>query len=330
MRYITLSFQHIRLFETMNIAISILFDSAYIEPALVTAHDILTRLIGVPKLYLIYLLGDNQEDQENIRIIQSFCDRFGNEAPIVPISLQNTLAKLNVYHFNNSIIYKALIPSIVHGEPFIMNLDAGILLGAQFEEFWRDINIRVERDVSDWIVGAHCHEPTELMPQDLQTHQHNKFYPAGNLLLFNVARYNRQKWHPRLLGNYLKFMSHLNYAEQELMCLTAENEEILPLPLMESRITPFLGLDVLLGKAEPIHFSCLDDCLFFKFVGSLKPWKYSVLDPNKFIYIKRRAELEARFPLSGIPVIERHRSAFQQEWALAFLKSYDVFLQERN
>ncbi len=314
----------------MNIAISILFDSAYIEPALVTAHDVFTRLARIPKLYLIYLLSGSKEDLENIRIIQNFCSRFGSEVSIVPITLQNTLAKLSVYHFNNSIIYKALIPSIVQGEPFIMNLDAGILLGAQFEEFWRDINARVEQDVGDWIVGAHCHEPTEFMPHALQAHPHSNYYPAGNLLLFNSAQYNRQKWHERLLGNYLKFMPDLNYAEQELMCLTAEQSEIMPLPSVESRITPFLGLDVLLGKAEQLHFSCLDNCLFFKFVGSLKPWKYSVLDPNKFIYTKRRAELEARFPLLGIPVIERHRSAFQEEWALAFLKSYDVFLQGRS
>jgi lipopolysaccharide biosynthesis glycosyltransferase len=313
----------------VSIAISILFDSAYLEPALVTAHEVLTRILRIPKLYLIYLLAGNEDDQENIRIVQDFCSRFGSEVSIVPISLQNTLAKLSVYHFNNSIIYKALIPSIVHGELFIMNLDAGILLGSEFAAFWLDINERVEQDFGAWIIGAHCHEPAVFMPLALQAYHHNEFYPAGNLLIFNSTQYNRQKWHERLLGNFLKFMPDLNYAEQELMCLTAEQGEIMPLTSADKRITPFLGLDTLLGQAEQMHISCLEDCLFFKFVGSLKPWKYSVLDPNKSIYTKRRAELEVRFPLSGIPVIEQHRSKFNEEWASAFQKAYDVFLQKQ-
>jgi lipopolysaccharide biosynthesis glycosyltransferase len=314
----------------MRIVISILFDSSYIEPALVTAHEVITKVAEISKLYLIYLLSGSEDDLENIGIIQNFCSRFVSDVSIVPITLQNTLPKLSVDHFNNSIIFKALIPSIIRDEAFVMNLDAGILLGGRFEEFLMDINTRLEQETSDWIVGAHCHEPAEFMPQSLRAHPHNKLYPAGNLLLFNCSQYNRQKWYERVVGNYLKYMPHLHYAEQELMCLTAEPGEILPLPLANERKTPFLGLDVLLGKAVQMDFSCLDNSLFFKFVGSLKPWKYSVLDPNKFIYTRRRAILESQFQLAGIPIIERHRNAIKEEWALAFLKSYEVYLQRHR
>ena len=313
----------------MKVAISILFDSAYIESALVTAHDVLVRFQGASKIYLIYLLSDPVEDQECLDVIRNFCGRFGDKVPIVPITLKNSLAQFSAYHFNNSIIYKALIPSIIQHEPFLMNIDAGILLGDRFDELWQDISAQVERKSGDWVVGAHCHDPAEsgLMPKTLIDHPHSELYPAGNLLLFNCSQYHKRNWHERFIGNYLKFIAELKYAEQELICLTAEEGEILPLPFIERRITPFLGVNVLNGSAPPLPISCLKDCIFFKFVGSFKPWKYWVLDPNKSIYTKRRAELEAQFPLAGINIIEQYRASLPREdWALGFLKAYDVHL----
>jgi hypothetical protein len=75
----------------------------------------------------------------------------------------------------------------------------------------------------------------------------------------------------------------------------------------------------------------VDNLAYFKFVGSFKPWKYWVLDPNKAVYTKRRALLETRFPLSGRPIIEKFRlESIRPEWPLAFLKEYDRHLVDAN
>jgi hypothetical protein len=126
-------------------------------------------------------------------------------------------------------------------------------------------------------------------------------------------------------------LAHLTYAEQELMCLTAIEGEIIPLRGLDQRITPFLGLEVLLGRENRISPSCIDDCLFFKFVGTIKPWKYWVLDPNKSLYTKRRAMLEEKFSLSGIPLIEKNRVSIPNEtYLLQFLKAYDIYIQNNS
>lgn len=315
----------------MKIAISIFFDCLYLEPALVTAHEVIMKLWQsnlVHKIYLVYLDNNTSNDHDARIVIQNFCSVFEDKASILAISLRNTLGSFRSFHFNNSILYKSLIASMIDHEPFIMNLDAGILLGGKFDQFLQEIMHDLCTDSATWVVGAHCHSPDSLLSPDLMSQPHNNLYPAGTLIMFNSEQYKKNKWHDRYIGNYSKFQSYLTYAEQELMCLTATEGEIISLPGAGQRITPFLGLDVLTGKENRIASSCLDDCVYFKFVGSIKPWKYWVLDPNKSIYTRQRAILEKNFNLSEIPLIERSRiSKLSEDHYLGFLRAYDFYLQ---
>ena len=238
--------------------------------------------------------------------------------------MRNTLGGFSAYHFNNSIIYKAILPSIIPHESFLMNIDAGILPGNEFAGFLREIDESLCASADSWIIGAHCHATEDRLPAPLSERPHNCLYSAGNILLFNTAQYERGGWYNRYVSNYLACQSYLKYAEQELICLTATEGELIPLPGFDRRITPFLGLEVFYGKAERLPTSCAEESLFFKFVGSLKPWKYWVLDPNKSLYTRRRAVLEEKFQLSGIPLIERNRmSAPREDYIATFMKAYD-------
>jgi hypothetical protein len=149
------------------------------------------------------------------------------------------------------------------------------------------------------------------------------------MLLFHSEHYTRRNWYDRLTANFVKFSPHLVYAEQELACLSAEESELLDLPGADDRATPFLGLDRLQGTAPPWSDSCDRDCLFFKIVGSVKPWKYWVLDPNKAAYTRRRAALEEEFTLSGTALIEKYRtsaSPAQADWPVTFMRAYEIYL----
>lgn len=308
-----------------SVAVSILFDAAYIEPALVTAFEVVTHLRPCPRLYLVYL-ADGKSDAVAGELIQGFCQRVGSTAEVIPLALKNTLPQFSVHHFNNSIIYKSLMPSAVPGERFLLNIDAGILIGERFAALWAEMNQKSQED-ADWVVCAHCHEPEEYFPDALKGERHHALYPAGNMLLFNCRQYVAAQWPERLLENYYKYHAHLRYAEQELMCLTAEEAELVELPGTELRVTPFLGLDVLYGQKPGLSITDVEKSLFFKFVGSFKPWKYWVLDPDKHVYLKRRALLEAVLPLSGNPLIESMRiSAANPNWPPAFQRAYDTFL----
>lgn len=312
----------------MSIAISILFDSAYIEPALVTAFDIISHGLqsSVHKVYLINLQKNKEADSDAASLIQAFADKFSVSIPIVAISVADTLGELNRHHFNNSIIYKGIIPAIVPSEPYILNLDAGILLGGLFKDFLQRIESDFCKPSQDWVIGAHGRNSEGAIPAALAGYAHHHYYTDGNLLLFNVENFVRNKWFERYVGNYSAYGPHLEYAEQELICLTAKDAELLTLPGVEQRITEFLNTDVLMG-AKKREEPTLDDCLIFKFVGSFKPWKYWVLDPNKSIYTKHRMLLEATFPLAGNPIIEAVRmSCAREEYAIGFLKAYDYYV----
>ena len=307
-----------------DVAASILFDARFLEPAFLTAFDMTRWVPGLPRLYLIYLLNGDTEDQEATALITDFCTKVDSPFPIVPIAINNTLPQFSAYHFSTAIIYKALLPSILPGEKRVMNVDAGALLGPAFPGFWQEVSDNFPVG-GDWVIAGHCQEPE--FPEALANEPHNPLYPAGGILLFNCERAVQADWHHRLMANYRRFLPHLRYGEQEIICLTAGETELLDLPQGPKREIAFLNTDALLGTA-PTSIAMTDDCLFFKFCGSFKPWKYWVLDPRKSIYTALRAEFETLFALSGHPLIERHRqSVDKEEWLYGFLRAYDIFLQ---
>ncbi|TAJ82272.1 MAG: hypothetical protein EPO42_01370 [Gallionellaceae bacterium] len=313
----------------MTIALSVFFDAAYLEPALVTAFDVIKAGLhpNVHKLYLVYLKKSAEVDHEVAAILQSFAVKFSVHIPVVAISVTNSLGELSSHHFNNSIIYKGIVPTLIPTEQFILNIDAGILVGGLFGEFIRRIKVDYCGAEQNWVVAAHCNPTGDGIPQALASHSRHAMYPAGNLLLFNADRYASHRWIERYLRNYSEMGAHLEYAEQELICLTAAESELISLPGIELRQMEFLGLNVLLGE-EPLSIPDLRDKLIYKVVGSLKPWKYWVLDPRKAIYTRKRAELEAEFPLSGNRLIEAERMLCSREdYWIGFLKAYDRYTQ---
>lgn len=324
----------------MTIAVSILFDASFIEPALLTAYEMIGREAFIHHVYLTYLLGNNEEDAESFAVLNSFCEKFNaKRSYFSAITLQDsTLSEsfhnFGSHHFNKSIIYKLFIPKLIEHEKYIMNIDAGILPGDRFDAFLYDIDSRYCTSIpGDWIMAAHCHESEGRLPASLASLAHHRLYPAGGMLLFNSTQYARRNWYDRLSTNFLKFSPHLAYAEQELACLSAEEDELLEFPSAADRATPLLGLERLQGTAPPWPKSCDRDCLFFKIIGSVKPWKYWVLDPNKAVYTRRRAALETEFPLSGIALIEKHRTSVlpsQTDWPAAFARAYDTYLLESD
>jgi hypothetical protein len=152
---------------------------------------------------------------------------------IIPIWLVNTLQPLDQFHFNNSIVYKASIPSILPYEKSVMNFDAGLLPGPRFEDLLNKIfSDNVRRD-SQWVLGAYCSSSEKDLTQNLLAFEHNSRYPAGVVMLFNTRNYVEADWFNRILKNYEKYKNLLVYAEQELLCLTAQQGEIIELAYPE-------------------------------------------------------------------------------------------------
>jgi hypothetical protein len=311
----------------MQVAASILFDASYIECALLTAFELTQRSKKFHHIYLLYLSSDGPDDEEARTLLAAFCSRCSGAVPVSAIVVKNTLGSFNAYHFNNSIIYKAIIPSVLPHEPYILNIDAGILLGQRFDTFVDSITSSHCTADAQWILSAHCINPEDNMAGALAQAPHNSLYPAGALFFFHTANYLAREWYTRYIDHYNRWLPHLRYAEQELICLTAAEGELRALPAADDLHVRTLGVDVLNGVKERLPLRDADDCVFFKFAGSLKPWKYWVLDPNKAIYTARRQTMEEQFVVSGYGLIEKHRElATRADWVRTFQQGYELYL----
>lgn len=316
----------------MPYSISIVFDANYIEPALLTAFE--TKAFtqhGAEEIILIYLY-EGTVDEESKTVLEAFLSSNQDGLPIRIITVKKDIGEFMRFHFNNSIIYKILTPSFF-GDRFILNIDAGICLGNRFGEFLSFIDAETQRpsDSNHWIVKAFCHDPTELIPENLKKLPRNQFYPAATVMLFNGKRYALSSCFNRLLKNYACLHPYLQLAEQELLCLTFESGEIAPLPEDMRGDARFLSLDSLADASQEWPDDTFADCTFFKIVGTIKPWKLWVLDPNKRFYLKRRASLESVFPLSIFRnIVHQRMTACSDIFKDAFLKSYETSLLYRS
>lgn len=309
-----------------RIVASILFDASYIEPALVTAYELIQHADYFKSIVLIYADGGSPDDNEAKNIIYRFVETFSRKVDLRAIQIRNHLPQINRYHFNNTIIYKVLIPSVLPQESYVLNFDAGILIGDVFDQFMRELNEAQTGESDKWVIAAHCFPSSVNLPIELRKFPYNDLYPAGTLLLFNVKNYIESKWQDRYLSNYLELHNQLGYAEQELMCITSMPDELRPLPFEEKRKVWFLGSNLYSDNTDwrAITEEEMKGSIFFKFFGSIKPWKYWCLDPARSIYLSRRSALEREFRVSDNLLIEKHRSiAGKVEWIRAYQLQYE-------
>lgn len=307
---------------------SLVFDAPYLEPALLTAFELRRVAERFEQVVLVLLDDAAGEVAEAAELVGRFCQRMNQLGGLSyrAIQLHGGLPTFSAYHFNASILYKAIAPSFVPGDGWLLNIDAGILLGDRFEACLDQAIAELETD-EDWLLAAHTHETEGRIPERLRALPHHALYPAGNLLLFHPQRCRAAHWHERFLAGCMAWHEHLRYAEQELICLLAKPYELRALPFAEQRCALFLGLERLLGQAPWPQPQLADDSVFFKIVGSIKPWKQWVLDPLKAIYLQRRQALEAVFPLTGLALIERHRQHCSHEpWRQGFYQAYEAQL----
>jgi lipopolysaccharide biosynthesis glycosyltransferase len=304
---------------TVDFCITVLFDQNYVEPALVTAIEILEVKPENVDFYLIYLCRQN-DSTDVINLLSAFS---ANSDRVKLIKLADTaLPVFNVYHFTNSIIYKLLIPSIVNAH-FILNIDAGTILGKKFPSFLSKTQALCEHaGRNDFVVEAYCDASQDKLPTRLLDAPHNKLYPWGWILLFNKEAYQKINLFDATMTKFKIHQSQLVYAEQDLLCLLLEEGQLIEFDNKDELVCENLTLDGLINdeRSEGIG----GNYCFYKVAGTLKPWKYWVLDPKKEFYLRRRLRLCAHVEIDsyGIIGVNRH-SVNHLALAKAFLEVND-------
>ena len=234
--------------------LSITFDQFYIEPALLTAYEILNCGLSY-KLHLVYIEPkDKDTSNEMENILLKFKGTINNDQLII-IKVANTLNDYNKFHFTNSIIYKILNPSIIKDYDFILNLDAGILCGNKFVDFIECIITEVNNHKHDnSLVSAFCTDSEVDLNIGLHNFPHNSKYPSGIVMLFNVRNYDLFNTVDKILSTWYQFSDYFIYGEQDLLCIIAEEGQISQLPMSDSIIIEYLDLK---GKKKRQNFDGL-------------------------------------------------------------------------
>ncbi len=314
-----------------KISLSIVIDKKYIEPALVTLFTLLKfeDCYKVIKLILIKKEEDsNQELDELIGLLNGFKSLFDKKDFIKILIIENKFPEFSRFHFSNAILYKIFLPIILPDDEYILNVDAGNLFQDGFFKFSMKIN-KLIAEKKEFVLGAFLQSSKNEMPSQIE--KFSIYYPSGALLLFNTNMYMENKINTRIVNFYNKYASYLKYAEQEIMCAILDDSEFAAFggigDIYLDDLSSYTG-----ENYATVDIKKLSNSIYYKNPGSIKPWKYWNLNPNKSIYLKIRNEISKFINLNEYSFIKEERESISDNlrlYKIANLLAYEDELIRR-
>ena len=308
------------------ICINLFFDASYCEAALVTAHQIHITAPPDWSIQLNYLF-EQRPIRDAADLIANFAVLISQTRQIHSIGIDsNSINQISRYHFNNSVIFKALTPLFCNSD-YPITIDAGFVAGDQIDLVYQDwlngcIELNASQDTIMCVYTNNNHEEVSGPLRNLFVEP--KIYPMGCVLGFSRQKYLSRDVPRRLLNNYGQYYTSLTWPEQDLLYITSGHDELLPLKrrdLLKIETLPVsspVNDDVFeLGKPFGLH----------KIAGSLKPWHSWVLNPKRKLYLKARQLLTGEFQQLESSFIQNHRhNQVIRHFAVGFLAEYERYL----
>ena len=127
----------------------------------------------------------------------------------------------------------------------------------------------------------------------------------------NCENYRKSKLFDRWISGYSLHKDQLVWAEQDLLCLVAEEGELHSLDLHGGILTENLSIQGYLQFESSIALS--STFMLYQVTGTLKPWKSWVFDPKKKFYLNRREEVLRHINLSNSSAILSNRFQLTHE-----------------
>jgi len=312
-----------------SITAAVLADRNYIVPALATCAGLKSYF---QKTVLIFVSDPNSI--QAIELLRDFLRRpafFGIDVVVV----NEFLPKFSHAHFNQSIVYKLLVPEIIgKGCDAIVLFDAGIVPSGNFNIYVDELNKVSEEILANGnIMGCYVHEINS--PINIEVAAESKMkgwlldnsYPSGGLLVFNNSSRRREVFE-HLIQSYQRHISRLGYADQELIMLSFERFMVKKIATEGIILPLFLSLNF--DSWESWNQRKLTDAAWWKVCGSVKPWKHWCLDPNRIYYLNElRKYFDDSLFSSYNPIIQDFfwsgNSEFLKVGAESFSKNINKF-----
>lgn len=319
--------------EPVAINALFIFDANYLSPALVSVASFFETL-GAKRLpvTLVFLVGDDEDANNKVRVVlQRFEEKLQSTYP--GVSLQVVELRGNVFdgyvkrhHFSNAILYKAIIPQAFAHYDHILLFDCGMIFGQQLHDFliWVENHIRSRKIAT---MAAFCvpSDRADGLSSELMHFPHHALYPAGGTLYFDVARYRQASIYDRLVSAFTIHRERLVYAEQDLLCLTLQPDELSAFDECGTRCHIDLAASDWGASEDHVRLDRSRDCFYIKHVGSFKPWKKWVLHPSKSIFLKERKKIVSLLGMGDLEFL-RDSESFPEN--VGFL-AQQLILQER-
>jgi lipopolysaccharide biosynthesis glycosyltransferase len=288
-----------------------LFDASYLGAALVSAASFLAHCNqSRHRIALVYLSSGTPEDTRVAQVLHRFTSGLASRHPTVAIDLVSLAGSVfdsyvPRHHFSKAILYKLALPKAFPHWSRILLLDCGMIFGKQLPGFLATIEKLGDLDTPPAVAAfcVHADSPSGL-PKHLQALPHHNFYPDGGKLYFDTQRYTQADAYERFLAEFHATRDRLQYAEQDLLCLTLRGDELQTIPESGRRCRIDLADIESWSKVvehQELHTS--GDYFYIKHIGSFKPWRRWVLHPSKSIFLREQAALAALIGNDGLQAI---------------------------
>lgn len=284
-------------FDINSLGAIFIFDKNYVSAAIVSV----VSFLEIPKDYdikvtMIYL-GDrgDADDVPSHEVLNEFKNKSsalfgGNIINIIEIKGDIFNDYINRNHFNSTVLYKIVIPKVLGSYHHILVFDCGLIFGTCLSDFINFVVKRIE-DKTIAAVTAFCTPSSELSKLNplLSIDSNKCHYPAGVILYFDVRKYELNNMYERFISCYLRHRESLVYAEQEILCIALDEDELGQFQECGPRYHIDMAISDWSQSSKDVSFYKHRKYLYMKHIGSFKPWKKWVLHPSKAIFLWEKA-----------------------------------------
>jgi len=268
-----------------ELEIALIVDRRYLDPLTTTLWSLLNSNIAsdLTRITVVYNLIE-AEDERYIgpftQIISKFIELSNQKLRAFRFE-RGPFDSFNRLHFNATILNKLLLPESINSESNILFIvDAGLVVGRQIKPFVEECRLKANRPIAAFT------SPKENSFGEIRE------YPAGVILMINVQAYKDAGITNRLISYFREYHSTLLYGEQDLLFEVLHPTE---LTSFESRyvkihfdLATFSRWDEINDLTDLVN---KQDYLYWKYVGSAKPWLYGIKNPIAAHYFNAQASL---------------------------------------
>lgn len=209
---------------TKRIPIVFCFNNNYIIPAIITMYSMLEKS-NDSHLYVIYILH-NDITIKSQKLLRKSLKKYKNyELAFINMSDKLKEGWLRVFykgHFSIEILYRLVIPSIIHSEKIVIVSDVDVI-------YMDDISASIDFDMTDkYILGYRPPEklnPMTLNRKDISTDIKKKLVDGigAGFMVFNLEKMRKQQIEKRFMTALIKYNNILTQPEQDVLNIVCTN-----------------------------------------------------------------------------------------------------------